>query len=43
MISSRFGSSESLLTEFLIATILYSVHFKSVRVTVDVMVLGEQI
>ena len=43
MISGRFVGSESLLTELLIYSILDCVNFKSVRVAVDVMVLGEQI
>lgn len=35
--------SESLFSELLVSTVLNSVHLKSVRVAVDVMVLGEQV
>lgn len=34
---------ESLLAELLVATILHGVDFQSVRVTIDEMVLGEQV
>jgi len=36
-------SSESLFSEFLVSTVFDSVHFESVGVTVDIMVLGEQV
>jgi len=36
-------SSESLLSEFFVASVLDSVYLESVRVAVDVMVLGEEV
>jgi len=35
--------SESLLSELLVSTVLNSIHLQSVRVGVDVMVLGEEV
>jgi hypothetical protein len=42
-VSVSLVSSEHFLAEFLVSTVLDSVHFESVRVSVDVMVLGEQV
>ena len=36
-------SSESLLSEFLVTSVLHSVELQSVRVGVDVMLLGEDV
>jgi len=42
-VSVSLVSSEHLLAEFLVSTVFDSVHFESVGVSVDVMVLGEQV
>ena len=42
-VSVSLVSSEHLLAEFLVSTVLDSVHFESVGVSVDVMLLGEQV
>ena len=42
-VTGNLVSLEGLLSELLVATVLDSVHFESMRVSVDHMVLGEEV
>lgn len=42
-VTGNLVSLEGLLSELLVATVLDSVHFESMRVSVDEMVLGEEV